>query len=605
MSTAREVFSEITSIDNRLLRTVIGLFRNPQRVVKASLEGQDTYTRPLRYLFFTSTMFIVWRFLYENYVQALFREQYPVIDWYLPRRITDATAQFINLEDTFFPFQILLLVVPLAIVPLKLFFPFESWREARHVTLYSFGQFWLVLSVLVPVLTLLDNELLLPILIVFGLIGFLSRKILSGNLWVGLAKWIALGYVLIIWFYHIVLPATQWGLIKIVLSDRYSEVSEPAMPLEAVTLPITGSGVEFVVRDPDNRYFNIFEKQEGLLVQCFQSDTMLLWQTILPGVTGTREAFSVPLPSFERGFLLLAEAPATGHAILISATGKILFTKTYNEEMALNGGDLVNETLVLTGGKSNGEGIAAFIDVLKLKFEPEKGVYELAEERTHFVPGVGNRFDDTYAISISSGGLDVVVSKFETTKPTTGAVEINRVSVMHVNVDGDLQTLWETEIFKRTSKYAPVKDWTFQMRYDPIYQRIVAFYSLSDDLKMSAQLFSLDTLGRISLQKEIKVNELTYLTDVYSAQDGIYFCGWTELGIRSPLLGFGSQGLLGFISNDEGVSMVNVGKDRQAHYLSFFKIVGDDSLTGWGVRNHHVLIRKTEWELMKFDRQLF
>jgi hypothetical protein len=50
MKAAREFFSEITDIDSRLVRTVIGLFRNPQHVVEASLEGEHSYTKPLRYL---------------------------------------------------------------------------------------------------------------------------------------------------------------------------------------------------------------------------------------------------------------------------------------------------------------------------------------------------------------------------------------------------------------------------------------------------------------------------------------------------------------------------------------------------------------------------
>jgi hypothetical protein len=609
MKAAREFFSEITDIDSRLVRTVIGLFRNPLHVVEASLEGQHTYTKPLRYLLFISTIFIVWRFLYEHYVQGLFIEQYPdADDWYLPERIAKAYSQFINLEDTFFPFQILLFVVPIAIIPLKLFFLRKSWREAYSVALYLFGQFWIILMMLIPWMVSFDTQIL-PILIAFGLTGFFFRELLSKKLWLGLTKLMALGYVLTLWFYYVCLPATQWGLVQIVLTDRRHEATEPTKPREEITLPVT-EAVEFITRDPYNRFLNLLEKQDGLLVQCYQLDTTLLWQTLLPGVIATRKAVSVRLPSSELGILIIAygQLPNMPHAILISAKGKILFTKIYQEEMVLNSGELVNETLVLTGGKSNGEGIAPYIDVFQLKFEPGKGEFELVAEHTHFLPEVGNRFDDLYAVSNSLGGLDLILSKYETTKAriaNLGAMEINRVSIMRVKIDSTLKMLWETEIFKRNSKYTPVKDATFQMRYHPSYQGIVAFYSLADDRNSSAYLFSMDTLGKIKLQKKIEANELTHLTDVYPSQDGIYFCGWTHLGIQSPLLGFGSQGLVGFVSNDGDVSRIAVGKDRQGQYLFFTKMVADSSLMVVGERTHHILMRESEWKLMKFDRQLF
>ena len=250
MKTVREFVTEITDIDNRLLKTFIGLFRNPQHVVEASLAGEHTYTKPLRYLLFTSTMFIIWRFLYEHYVQGLFIEQYPEIDdWYLPGRIAKASEQFINLQDTFFPFQILFFIVPLAIILLKLFFFRKSWREVRYTTLYSFGQFWIVLMVLVPVMVVFDTQIL-PILIVFALIGFFFRTLLSKKVWIGLTKWTALGYLLTIWFYQVSLPATQWGLVQIVLPDH--EGSDPAKPVEEIRFPGPEAYIEPIKRDPDN-----------------------------------------------------------------------------------------------------------------------------------------------------------------------------------------------------------------------------------------------------------------------------------------------------------------------------------------------------------------
>jgi hypothetical protein len=315
------------------------------------------------------------------------------------------------------------------------------------------------------------------------------------------------------------------------------------------------------------------------------------------------------LSSNERGFLILEDVGINAHAVLISSIGKILFTKIYKKEIVLNGGDLVNETLILTGGKSNGEGIIPFIDVLRLKFNSGKGFFELTEERTHFLPGVGNRLDDLYVLNYSPGSFDLVVSKYETAKAKASYVvlmDLNRVSIMRVKVDSTLRILWETEIFKRNSKYSPIRDLTFQMKYDPDYQRVVAFYSLADERSISAHLFSMDTLGKFELQKKIKINELTFLRDVYSAREGIYFCGWTEVGIDTPFLGFGQQGLFGFVANDGRVSSVHVGRDRQGYNLSFYKIRADSSLNVWATRTRDTFVGITnKWELMKFDRPLF
>lgn len=605
MKAAREFISETTDIDSRLLRTIIGLFRNPHGVAKATIEGQPTYTKPLRYLLFTSTLFVVWRFIYEHTIQNLFVERYPENDGYLPERIAKATDQFINLEDNFFPFQILLFVVPLATVCIKLLFLSKSWREARYVALYSFGQFWMVLLVLVPVMAAFDTQLF-PILIAFGLVGFSFRTLLAKKTWIGLAKWVTLGYVLTLWFYQVSLPVTHWALVQIVLPERFPNKGAPVDPVEKITMPSSISWMEPIVSDPDDRILAVTEKPEGLLVQCYQPDTILLWQTPLPGLTGTREALSVLLPSSERGILLLADASKKQHAVLISAKGKILFTKIYEEESVLNGGDLINETLVLAGGKSNGAGISPFIDVIRLTVTPESTSFKLRDEQTFFLPDVGYRFDDAHALANSTAGLDLVVSKYEITKVSeTSAPEVNRFSIVRLKVDSTLHVIWETVLFQRTSKYWPLRDASFQMRYDPAMGRIVAFYSLADDRILTARLFSMDTLGRLSLQKKIQANEVTALSDIYSVPEGIYFCGQTHVGIRSPLLGLGSQGLIGFVSNDGKVSQQTVGKGGQGDYLLIYKIAAAKIVRAWGVRSHHVLWRETDLELMKFSRESY
>jgi hypothetical protein len=608
MKELREFLSEVTEVDSRLLKTVIALFRNPRAVLDESLERKDTYTKPLRYLLFTSTLFIIWRFIYEHYVLGFFTDLYPEVEGYWPGRIAKANSKFIDLQDTFFPFQILLFVVPFAIILLKLLFIKKKWHEVYHITLYSFGHFWIVLSAFVPVLFLFNSQLLLLILVAFSLIGLFFRKLLSKNLWVGFIKWLALSYFFIIWFYKVSLPVTQWVLAQVVLPDRY-ELKESTKPLQSIQLPLNGR-IQFITNDPENCFFVKVENQNGLLVQYYKPDTTLLWQTMLPGVKETQKALRAMLPTSEQGFLILAEAiePGTWHAIVISANGKILFTKIYNEGKVLNGGDMVNETLVLTGGKTNGLELSPFIDVIQLKFSPHSNVLESGKDFAYALPGFDNRYDDVYILGNTSEGLDIVFSKFEMVKASElSPAEINHLSVMRAKIDSVIQPTWETEIFRRNSKYWPLRgdDGTFQMRYDPSFQRILAFYSLADDKNKSTQFFWIDTLGTIKLQEKIVANEITYLTDVYSTQDGIFFCGWSELGLRSPFLGFGSQGLIGFIPVNGDPIWTSVGKPQQGRYLTFYKIVANKSIMVWGVQEHGVLMYEGEWELMKFDRQLF
>jgi hypothetical protein len=258
--------------------------------------------------------------------------------------------------------------------------------------------------------------------------------------------------------------------------------------------------------------------------------------------------------------------------------------------MVLNGGDFANGQLILTGGKSNGTGISPFIDIVTFTFSADSSVLQVADEKTHFFADVGHRFDDAHLLSRNDKITDLVVSKYETNKMTTsslGSMDINRVSILRIRVDSIPNIVWENH---------------------PAGQLITAFYSLADRERTSAYLFSLDTAGEIKTKQKIGANELTYLSDTYVTKEGIYFCGSTEVGISSPLLGFGRQGLLGFVSQDGKISLTNVGEDKQGHYLNFTKIVADESLLVYDLSMTENLFLagsvNNYWRMLEFKKDM-
>lgn len=595
-----EFFSEITDIDNRILRTIITLFRNPAKVIEAYFTGQPTYIRPLRYALSTSSLFIIAQYLYELFFAS---EGYG--KWWLPTRIDESDTQFRNLFEILFPFQILILVIPIAIVVLKLLFLKKSWREIAVIMLYAIAQFWLLMVLLVPIIISTDADDGMIALACFTAVFVCFRNVMYGHILLRTAKWVAMTIILIIWFYHVSLNVTQYILTGFLKDYSPAVVTSPEIdPLKVVDL--NAHDMAAILGDPNNRALKFEIEEKGIAVGLLNPDGSVQGETFLPGVDFVRKVLCVPLQPHQYGVLILADSAGSksARAFLISSKGRILFQKYYRELIILNGGGLVRgTTLFLAGGRFHEKIMVPFIDVVTLQQDGDK----LAEvnERNLLLLNPRQRFDDIYLVDSVKSGLTLIASKYESTKAGTSSSNTNEIvefSVSKINLDSAIVTEWENVIFRKTSMYSPMKDKAFHMILDTTHHRILATYALANDTTLAAQLFNLNGSGKQIWKQTISEDNLTFLNYLYSDKSGIYFGGSTQSGISNPITFAYRQALLGHISADgKKVSTMRYGKTRQGNDRLFTKLVVSDSITVYSVNSRlGYLGPQTDCELLTF-----
>ncbi len=590
--------SEITDIDNRILQTVITLFRSPTKVVEAHLNGQALYIRPLRYALSTSSLFIVAQYLYELFTDP------EIGKWWLPVRIDQADTQFRSLFEILFPFLILITVIPIAILVLKVLFHKKSLREITVIMLYAIAQLWLLLTLFVPILIVsaADGLIVLGCLII---VFVFFRNVWYGHIILKIGKWLVMTVLLIIWFYEVSLSITEIVLTGFLKDYTPPVITSPvAKPLKVINLK--AAKLVMIQGDPINRTLKVEVGEKGVRASFINPNGSLNGETFLPGVDNIRKAICVTLESNVYGFLILTDSvgSAKSKAFLTSLEGKILYTKVYPEKMVLNGGGVLRGTILfMAGGRLHNNVMVPFIDVITLHFANDKLVR--VNERNFLLPNPRQRFDDIYPVDSVATGLTLIASKYESSQAKASSSligEITNFSVLKINLDSAIVPVWENEIFHKTSMYSPRRDEAFHMIIDTTNSRILATYSLSNDSIMATQVFHLNGNGKLIWQQSISVNNLTFVRYLYSDKSGIYFCGSIESGINNPISTWGAQGLLGFISADgEKVSTIRFGKMRHGHQKIFDKLIVGDSIAVYcGNHRSGYLGEQTNWELLKF-----
>jgi len=592
-------FSEISDIDNKIVRTVVTLFRSPTKVIDAYISGETLYVKPLRYAISTSSLYIVIQYLYE-----LFFNSIEIGKWWLPTRINDADAQFSSLFQALFPIQILITAIPIAILLFKLLFYLKSWKEAMVVILYAIAQFWIMMLFFIPVL-LSENTFDGLIALTCFVIVFVSfRNVMYGHIILRIGKWLAMTVLLIIWFYKVSLDLTQFTLTKF-LKD-YSPATVKSSMIEPLKVTTLNAKNMFVVQgDPGNRFLEIESESNGIRAVVLNADGSVQGETFIPGVDRIRKVISIALKSNRCGLLVLTDSLGlTSHAFLLSSDAKILYKKSYHEFMVLNGGGLSKgRTLILVGGKVHHEEIVPFIDVINLHDAGDKLLQ--TSERNLILPNPRQRFEEIYPID-SAGTLTAIATKYQSNnkKYTTYAMEIVNISILKLNLDSVITTDWEKEIFRKTSMYSPLKDETFKTVVDTANNRILATYGLANDSTLVSHLFNLSGDGQLVWEKRISENNLTSLSYLYSHQSGIYFSGSVSSGINNPITFGYRQGIFGHVSADGNViSAVRYGKTSHGQSRTFDKLIITDTLSiySFNVRVGY-LATQTGWELLKFKK---
>jgi Protein of unknown function (DUF3667) len=626
----KDFFSELVDFDSRLLRTLVNLFRQPSAVVESRMSGEEKYTGPLRYILFTSSAFIVARFLFHwltgyNY---FFGEVTELADWRIPKRIASVTSNSLNFFDSSFPFVVLILVVPMAILISRALFYKKSWRETAIMVLYSFAQFWIVLILLLPLATL-DIPYILTPLLAFFIVYVCFRKVIGGHPVITLGKWVTMSIVLIFWFYEVCFQLTLFTIAWFIpgSDSQYGAVKSDATVLtNVVQVEVDHEAwLEYVKNDPLDRIIVPTEfdaDRNGMMMTCIDPEGTQQWKQFFPEVARIRKLYAVTADSSSMGILILAdgkETPAVSLAVVVAQSGEILYTKRYDTEMLLNGGVIVNRTLLLAGGRTfNGEIIPA-IDAIS--FEMGNRIFTAIDERTYLLPKVRQRFDELYDLHSTRDKINLLASKYEVS--TSGRaraefIELNEISIVKLNLtlprsltaerdsDSLISVDWETQIFRKTLKYSPMKGENFLLRADTLNNRIIACYTLANDSVTPTLMYSLDTKGNLIWKKEIVEDDFTGLLDIHPDATGVYFCGSTfsEL-IKHPIVGNYGLSLLGHISFDGEVMRRTLFGDFSNNSMhAFYKLVPGDSIRVLSFHMRDNLYGNfKDWELATIPQQ--
>lgn len=573
-STLRSL-SEITDIDNRIFRTVIDLFRKPNAVVEAYLIGQKIYVRPLRYALSTSSLFIVAQYLYDLFITNI-----EIGKWWLPIRLDQADERFGNLFEATFPFQILITAIPLAIVIFRILFYKRSWKEATVVMLYAMAQFWLLMTLCIPVLISMEAMDGLIALGCFVVVFISFRNVMYGHVLVRMGKWLLMISLLIIWFYEVSLSITEYVLTAALKGYSPAVLTSPvAEPLK--TIDLQAADIVVIQRDPYNRVMKLNTDEKG--IKAMWTDNKSEREVFFPGIDHIRKAMYVTFKPQVHGFLVLTDSARSGNSqgFLVSAEGKIIFHKIYREQMVLNGGGLLNgNTLFLGGGRIHDDVFVPFIDVITLS--GVEGELIAVSERNLLLLNPRQRFEDIYPVDTAKN-LTLVASKYESTLALGGSAyqnEITSFSVLKIRLDSAIVIEWENEIFRKNSMYSPMRDEAFRMILDTANQRILVTYALSDDSILATYLFNINSSGNVVWEKKISENNITFITSLFSDASGIYISGSTASGIGNPITFSNRQGLFGHVSADgKKIRMSRYGRTRHGWQTMFSKIVPGDSIT--------------------------
>lgn len=279
MRSIGEFFSDLTDFDNKLLKTVVDLFRRPSQVVEAYILGQTTYIKPLRYALMTSSFYITAIFFYE----LLFGKDDKVADWLVPVRVAEFEERLVNFMDSFFPFLTLLTLVPPAILLTKLLFN-KPWRETEAAVLYAFSQLWVLLIVMVPIPEFEMKALLQPLLSV-SIIFVCFKKLVTGNLVLAGGKWLITAIILILWNYEIASQIVNFTFTKLTIKGERTRLIK-ADTVAAKVLPVDmpeKSRWNFAQNDPDNTALIMNKESEATGIKFRSPENNVLYDLQLEG----------------------------------------------------------------------------------------------------------------------------------------------------------------------------------------------------------------------------------------------------------------------------------------------------------------------------------
>jgi hypothetical protein len=556
------------------------LFRSPRLVVQARLAGETTYVKPLRYAIFTTTVSTLVALAFAYFIIP----DEPAREWLLPARLAELNERYNNFYNNFFPFIILLTIVPLSIVLMKLLFFRKSWREISIIMLYAFGQFWILMLLTIWVMSE-TLEIILQ-LSLFILVFIFFRKLFSGNFWLSLLKWIGMTCLMLFWFHQICINLVVYTYVQLgnkpnILGIVKPDASHPAS--ENRTIPEL-DWYDYSRNDPEHTLLSIADRDTSRYVACVTLQQDTLWSRTFASINRPRY-FRVKLPSGKLGWVITLEnVIAGGPALqLLTETGELLFTRTYAQGIILNCGTIRANTLIVGGGKKSGDVIVPFIEAIN--FILTDGKFSFHSERSYSLANPRQRFLELFPVETGPGDeIELIASKYEISVAgivQMNAAEISNLSIMRMRLDTALHTQWETVIFQKITHYSPTIN-EFRTKLDTLTQRITTTYPLPTDSLVVSKLSQLDLHGTVLWQEDIIESDYTRIFDFATDSSGVYYCGTAVQGFpRHPLVRFYGLAILGHISADGKTERhLRYGKFSHGERYSFTQVIpGDSTLT--------------------------
>lgn len=584
MKSIGSFLSEITDVDNKLLRTFITLFRKPTAVVNAYLAGEQTYTKPLRYAIFTATLHIVVKIAY-NY---LFVEADNPPDWLVPERLRVLRENFSSFYDSFFPLMVFVTILPMAILLVKLLFFRLTWREVTVIMLYFFAQFWILMLItfLFP-----GGQLLIFIteLVIVMIVFLCFHKTFRSKFWPSLTKWVAMTIVLIFWFNEVAVHVYIYSYVNIISKSSPTPLILPdaePIKLTEIRAPETETFVYAATRhDPEKTLILTETHPESITLTCLTKDQEKLWSHSFPSKHSYRVT-RVRIAPDNLGWLIHQEAQNRSdtsriHKItIVSQKGSVMLSYQRPGNFILNSATIVNDkTLVYAGGIISGGEVVPYI--YAVDFVQAGDSLSVSRERKFTLSGQRQRFYEIYNLKSTSDQISMLVSKYEISGSgiqAPNASEVNQISIMRISLDSLFHTNWETLLFRKTTSYSPPVE-GFKMRPDTLRDRIITSYALSNDSVSSIIFTYLDTDGHELWKKSFFEDDYNHVSDFLHTDEGIYFSGSTVCGTpKHPLFRFYRLGVLGYISRDgKTLKRLRYGQFYNDVYHNFWNLLSADS----------------------------
>ncbi|MEQ9423938.1 MAG: hypothetical protein RJQ09_05940 [Cyclobacteriaceae bacterium] len=520
----RKTLSELTEVDNKLIRTFLTLAIVPKNVIN---DNDHRFTSPVKYL--VTTTGGLW--LLEALLSNVLDDRYPDIttDWTVSSRFLDFLQTFDNIQDEF-----TFLIAALAIFPLTwlstklLFFKHGTWdyflRLAIFLTaqLSTFFAIQLIMS-LFPAVSLWLNDIWGSYLTGFLLIGYLLHFFLN----LKFSRWyLTLPKTILVLFttlYGIPFLLTYLQMIPV----SFLLKTDIVYPLEEVDIPIKTtsilSGETFLgmskdedhvffidqygvgkIENEESRYFLFSDNAERKLIP--ESDLILV-SCDSTTISGTSDVIK-----------------------LFDYSGSLVFEQIFDHDLPNEEFELLsseeNRFEILIPDSDRGNSNTNW-DTKMAFFRTENGwssesvPTKLPELLLRKVQEIGKGSIGLIAIKPGSHWANVSLSKFDSA---------NRI-------------LWKTELYDKTDVY----DLKYLPRFEILKDReeIIAEYSIPNDTAVAMRLFCLNFLSgevKWETQKILPVDDMDIAQGgLLIDQEHIYLIGNADMSIRKKFWDLGSK----------------------------------------------------------------